>query len=54
VTKRLTTLLLVAFAIFFIMQSPEEAAAFVSATVDAVFDLLGAAASAFTTFLRSL
>lgn len=52
-TKKLTTALVVAFAIFFVMQSPVEAATLLRSSWDATVRLLSSAANAFSTFLRS-
>ena len=52
--KRIAGLLLVGFFIFFIVQSPVEAARVVRTAGESVGDVLGASATAFADFLSRL
>ena len=52
--KKIIGLLLVGFFIFFIIQSPEEAARVVKATGENLGDILGSMASSFSDFLTQL
>lgn len=52
--KKLVGLLVLAFAVFFIVQFPTDAADMVRSTFEGTRDLLGAAAESFSTFLQQL
>ena len=52
--KRLLLLLGVAFAVFFVVEAPGEAARLVKATGESLGEWLSAAATAFSKFFRSL
>jgi hypothetical protein len=52
--KKLLVLSLVAFAVFFVIQSPAEAARLVKVTGESAGDWLEVAAKALTKFLRTL
>jgi hypothetical protein len=52
--KKIAGLLLVGFFIFFIIQSPGEAARVVRATGDNLGDILGSMANSFSDFLSQL
>jgi hypothetical protein len=52
--KRLTWLLLLGFALFFLVQSPTEAAEVVKVTGQSAGELLGAAAESLSRFVKSL
>ena len=46
--------MVIGFAIFFLVQSPEEAARLVKQTGESVGDLMGTAASSLSRFVKSL
>ena len=52
--KRLLLWLLTAFAVFFVIQSPNEAATLVKVSGENAGDWFGAAAKSLSTFVKSL
>ena len=52
--RKMMSLLLLAFAVFFVVQFPVDAAQIVRGTFDGARDLLGGAAESFSTFLQQL
>jgi hypothetical protein len=52
--KRVMVLLLVGFAVFFVIEAPGEAATIVKVTADSAGDLFSAAAHSLSKFVKSL